>query len=229
MPNPTDPLLRMEGPTLMVPVTTTTVPDPSTLTTAQLLREIEILRGSIDDKVEARQREMVVAQELSEAKLLGEITLTAQRFDAINNQLQLIERQRVEQKSDTKAAVDAALIAQKEAVQEQTIASGLSIAKSEAATAKQLDQQSVTFTTAISGVAKTGSDQKDANNIAISDMKERLSALDLKVGAIESSKQGAQETRTDTRAGTGQIIAIAALVGLFGGVLVDLLARLFGG
>lgn len=205
------------------------VPDPSTLTTAQLLREIEILRGSIDDKVEARQREMVVAQELSEAKLRGEINLTAQRFDAFTNQLELIERQRVEQKSDTKAAVDAALIAQKEAVQEQTIASGLSIAKSEAATAKQLDQQSVTFTTAISGVTKTSSDQKDAFNISIGDLKERLSALDLKVGAIESTKAGAIEVRTERRADNMQAIALVAIAAsLFGGALVAILSKMFG-
>jgi len=205
-------------------------PDPSTLTTAQLLREIEILRGSIDDKVEARQREMLVAQELSEAKLRGEIELTAQRFDAFTGQLELIERQRVEQKSDTKAAVDAALIAQKEAVQEQTIASGLSIAKSEAATAKQLDQQSVTFTTAVSGVTKTSSDQKDAFNISIADLKERLSALDLKVGAIEGNKQGAQENRVEHRAGNSQVIAVAALAAsLLAGVFTAVLIKLFGG
>ena len=203
-------------------------PDPSTLTTAQLLREIEILRGSIDDKVEARQREMLVAQELSEAKLRGEIELTAQRFDAFTGQLELIERQRVEQKSDTKAAVDAALIAQKEAVQEQTIASGLSIAKSEAATAKQLDQQSVTFTTAISGVTKNSSDQKDAFNVSIADLKERLGALDLKVGGIESNKQGAQETRVEHRATNTQMIAIAAIIAsVLGGLFVAIIIKLF--
>jgi hypothetical protein len=206
------------------------VPDPSTLTTAQLLREIEILRGSIDDKVEARQREMLVAQELSEAKLHGEIELTAQRFNSFEALLELKELQRVEQKSDTKAAVDAALIAQKEAVQEQTIASGLSIAKSEAATAKQLDQQSVTFTTAISGVTKTSSDQKDAFNISIGDLKERLSALDLKVGSIESTKQGAREQTTERRAGNSQVIAIAALAAsLLAGVFTAVLIKLFGG
>ena len=204
-------------------------PDPSTLTTAQLLREIEILRDSIDDKVDARHREMAVAQELSEAKLRGEAQLTSQRFDAFTNQLELIERQRVEQKSDTKAAVDAALIAQKEAVQEQTIASGLSIAKSEAATAKQLDQQSVTFTTAISGVTKTSSDQKDAFNISIADLKERLGALDLKVGGIESNKAGGAEVRTERRADNMQAIALVAIAAsLFGGALVAILSKMFG-
>lgn len=204
-------------------------PDPSTLTTAQLLREIEILRSGIDDRVENQRREMVLAAELSEAKLRGEITLTAQRFDAISGQLELIERQRVEQKSDTKAAVDAALIAQKEAVQEQTIASGLSIAKSEGATAKQLDQQSVTFTTAISGVIKTSSDQKDSFNIAIGDLKERLSAHDLKLGGIESNKQGAREQIGDSRASTGQWIAVAAVGStLFGALIVALINMLLG-
>lgn len=87
-----------------------------------------------------------------------------------------MERQRVEQKKDTKDAVDAALAAAKEAVKEQTTASERAIAKSENSTAEQLKQLNTTFATAIGGVT--------ANH---DDLKER-------VGRIEAIKQGGQET-----------------------------------
>src|SRR5665647_245824 len=40
------------------------VPDPTVLTTKQLLREIEILRGAIDDTVEVSQREAAARKDL---------------------------------------------------------------------------------------------------------------------------------------------------------------------
>lgn len=79
---------------------------------------------------------------------------------------------------NTKDAVDAALAAAKEAVKEQTTASGLSITKSETATTEQLKQLTATFTTAINAVTAT-----------INDLKEQ-------VVRIESLKQGGKETVT---------------------------------
>lgn len=43
--------------------------EPSDLTTAQLHREIGFIRALLDDKVDARHREMLDAAELAEAKL----------------------------------------------------------------------------------------------------------------------------------------------------------------
>src|SRR5665213_462443 len=90
------------------------IPDPSTLTTAQLHRELSALR------------------ELIEARLDG----TDKRIE-----IQFTERdKRAEQTAkDTKVAVDAAFSAAKEAVGEQNKSSALAISKSEAATTKQID------------------------------------------------------------------------------------------
>jgi hypothetical protein len=154
--------------------TSAPVPDPTALTTEQLLREID------------RTKELV------EALLAGKEALTAERFLSVARQLDLVEQQRVEQKSDTKSAVDAALTAQKEAVREQTTASERSIAKSEAATTKQLEQLSATFTTAIKGVTD-----------ALQDLKDRITR-------VESLKQGGKDT----------IIGIYAFAGFLGSVLI---------
>lgn len=157
------------------------VPDPTVLTTEALHREISALRELVLERVD---RVTEVADE---------------KFDSIETQLDLIERQRVEQKKDTKDAVDAALAAAKEAVKEQTTASERAIAKSEAATTKSIDQLGVTFTTAIDGSRRESADLKE------------------RVVAAEQQKVGGQEARTvaqETRAGLSSVaqLGIAAFV-----------------
>jgi hypothetical protein len=128
------------------------VPDPTALTTEALHREVLQLR------------------ELLETFIRGENRVTEERFQSIATQMDLIERQRVEQKEDTKAAVDAALAAAKEAVKEQTTSSDLAIAKSEAATTKSIDQLGDKFDTAVDGLRRE-----------IGDVKERVSAMETKL------------------------------------------------
>ena len=113
-----------------------------------------------------------------------------EKFEKVEQQFELVERQRVEQKKDTKDAVDAALTAQKEAVREQTAASERAIAKSEAATSKQLDQLSVTFTTEAAALRRE-----------LGEMKERLTA-------IEQQKVGAKEDRSGLYAAIGIFLTI---------------------
>jgi hypothetical protein len=119
------------------------VPDPTLLTTEALHREIASLR------------------ELLEAGTGAEATLTGERFTRVYQRFDLVEAQRVEQKADTKSAVDAALVSQKEAVREQTIASDKAIAKSEAGTAKQIEQLHDSFTTAVDALRAAHEDLKD--------------------------------------------------------------------
>lgn len=144
--------------------TITPYPDPSTLTTDALRREI----GHLADALKVQMAAMEA--------------LTDEKFRSVDQQLALVERQRVEQKSDTKAAVDAALTAQKEAVKEQTTATATAIAKSETITSEQLKQLGVNFTTAIGALTST-----------LNDLKER-------VAAIESARLGGREAIGDQRA-----------------------------
>jgi hypothetical protein len=89
-------------------------PDPTILTTEQLLREVEN------------------ATKLMESQIENVDAMCKQRFEQVKEQFALVEGQRVEQKRDTQDAVDAAFSASKEAVKEQTSASDRAIAKSEA-------------------------------------------------------------------------------------------------
>jgi hypothetical protein len=151
------------------------VPDPTLLTTQALIREIASLRELMETQVAALE------------------DVEDQKFFKVEQQFELVERQRVEQKKDTKDAVDAALTAQKEAVREQTAASERAIAKSEAATSKQLDQLSITFTTAIAAIQRE-----------LGEMKERLTA-------IEQQRLGAKEDRTGLYATLGTLATFAFL------------------
>lgn len=119
--------------------------------------------------------------------LAGIEEITNEKLLSVAKQFELVERQRAEQKVDTKQAVDAALTAQKEAVKEQTTASERAIAKSETATTKQLDQLAVTFTTAINGVTTN-----------FNDLKERVTK-------VEASKHGVSSA-------TSQLISVLGLL-----------------
>ena len=162
-------------------------PDPTVRTLTTLHREIENLQ---------KEREAA----LNSFKLLAD-----EKFNSVKREFDILERNRIEQKADTKQAVDAALIAQKEAVKEQTLASEKSIAKSEAATAKQIEQQSSSF-----------NQGQSATNSALADLKDR-------VIKIESVKIGSTEQIADNRSHINTISNSLALVAMVVGPLLTAL------
>lgn len=147
-----------------------------------------------DRTLETVHREITGVTERFELVIGALDQKTAEKLQSVAKQFELIERQRAEQKVDTKQAVDAALTAQKEAVKEQTTASERAIAKSETATAKQLDQMTITNATAISGV-----------NSTLNDIKERVTK-------VEALRQGGDGAVSNRRAEQAQLIAILALI-----------------
>lgn len=135
--------------------------DPSHLTTAQLLREIGSLKElvytrieAIEDAAKLSHEDFVrapteVQQKLASLKelLLDKINYAEKIRDEklfyIEKQFTLVEQSRIEQKQDTRTAVDDALKAAKELVAQQNEGNILAINKREAATTKQMDQQEV--------------------------------------------------------------------------------------
>lgn len=150
--------------------------DPSELTTAQILRETAILR------------------ELLETNVNGIGAVAEQKFQAVDRQFDLVERMRVEQKNDTKAAVDAALTAQKEAVKEQTTAFALATAKSEGAMTEQLKAITGTFSAGITALTNAHNDTKD------------------RVSRIESTRAGGSTMVTGIIAGVSVLISIVMAI-----------------
>src|ERR1022692_2248248 len=147
------------------------IPDPSVLTTEQLLREINTLRALLETKIASTVKDIDRLEEridgipeITEEKVASLQALHEEKFNSIQTQFKERDTRTEQTSRDSKVAVDAALSAAKEAVGEQNRSSALAITKSETAASKQIDQQGQLITTS------TG-----ALNDKIDDLKERIS------------------------------------------------------
>jgi len=217
------------------------VPDPTTLTTEALRREVAALQvlieqriralgelvdeklrtlsTELDGRAQACVQAMEAIQDTIAANAAGEKSLMEEKFKKVEQQFELVENQRVEQKVDTKSAVDAALIAQKEAVREQTTASERAIAKSETATNKQLEQLAATFATAAESLRRSIDDVKERVGDVDKSIRQSLAEVDAKANRTASEKVGATESKTGTYATIGLIVAVVGIALVVLGVL----------
>ena len=172
------------------------VPDPTVLTTQQLTVAILNLKELFESRMSAMDKAVELLQQTANrSPTVNEVYMQhEERFKSIA--VQFAERDiRTEQTSrDSKVAVDAALQAAKEAVGEQNKSSALAIAKSEAATTKQMDQIAVIIQTTNSGV-----------NDKIDDIKDRITS-------IESKKTGSSEMLAFVFGGIGVIVGVVGVV-----------------
>ena len=158
--------------------TTAPIPDPTVLTTQQLLREILSARELLESKIITTGEAIFHLQHLHEEK-----------FKSVEKQFIERDTRTESTQKDSKVAIDAALKAAKEAVEEQNKSNAMAIAKSEASFTKQIDQILVLVSTLGKGI-----DDK------IEDIKSR-------VQTIEGHKQGANEVWGYVIAAFGLLVA----------------------
>ena len=173
------------------------VPDPTVLTTEALKREVGALNALGKLRIESE----------SDARKAADLAIQ----EGTEREMHLIERQRVEQKKDTKDAVDAALAAAKEAVKEQTTASGVSIAKSENATNEQIKSLNATFTTALAGVERT-----------INDWKDRVNHVEQTIATHQAQQSGAGEGKEQNQ---GLVFNVLMGMVAIGSLIIAFVAR----
>lgn len=150
------------------------VPDPTVLTTQQLLRELAALREIIEARLDGGDQAVVLLRTTTD-KTPAAIEAAVKQLQQLHEEkfrsiaVQFAERDtRTEQTSrDSKVAVDAALQAAKEAVGEQNKSNALAIAKSESGFTKQIDQQGTIIATMANGL-----------NDKIDDLKTRLTTIE---------------------------------------------------
>ena len=132
--------------------------------------------------IDSIRREITMLENLFDTRLLGMEDLIAARLLRIDQLLDRSEGQRIEQKNDTNAAVDAALASQKEAT-----------AKMEKSISDQIASLRANFETEIRSVHQTSADQKEA------------------LTRLESMKAGVLEQRTEGRAMSGTVTAVVGV------------------
>lgn len=155
--------------------------DPTSLTTAQLQREIAALKelvfvrlGAIEEGIETAhndlvrvptdvQKQIAGLREYLEGKIECDKELKEEKFKYIIERFDIIEQARQEQKRDTATAIDAALRSAKEAVIEQNSNNNNNINKSENNMTKQLEQ-----------IGRQMTEQFRAHDDKINDVKDRL-------------------------------------------------------
>ena len=193
------------------------VPDPTVLTTQQLQREVsnlrELLKLQFDGYDKAinllqAQADKVPSIAVIEERVVSLTRLIDEKFRSIATQFSERDTRTEQTSRDSKVAVDAALQAAKEAVAEQNKSSALAIAKSEAATAKQIDQLGVAFQATTSGITDK-----------IDDIKDRIVAIERGVSGVSGQGQGRHEIWNSIGATVGTLgaalVAIIAMVAFF--------------
>jgi hypothetical protein len=159
------------------------VPDPTVLTTEASSRLEATLRDFI--KTEIRHQNDLFVSVVARIEM----------------RLDLLDGRTAEQKSDTKAALDAALAAQKEAVASQTESANKSIDKSETATTER-----------IKGVEALLATSTKATDDKITDLKDRVIAIEaVKLGTVEQTAN-MRANSMDSRGNMASIISVITTI-----------------
>jgi hypothetical protein len=191
------------------------IPDPTILTTQQLIREIATAREVIETRLNGMDKAIELLQAASDRypafvqQAVGRLQeLHEEKFRSI--EVQFKERDtRTEQTSrDSKVAVDAALSAQVKSVDAQNISNSLAISKSEAGFTKQIDQ----IGALIQATGKATDDKID-------DIKTRLNSIEVRTNAFESRSTGKADGISSAGVitmgivtGIATLIAVATLI-----------------
>jgi len=194
-------------------------PDPSALTTAQLLREIASLSERMEIRVDGEIKVLSAQLEALEKsitkaaddytrvptdveKAVGNLQALHEvrfegvgvKFDAVQTQLAERDQKVSEVALATRTAVDAALAAAEKARTSQAESAGQAAAKAEAATVKQIDQQAALYQTETRA------------------LRDICNTLDRRLTAIESMNLGSQTSQRDTHSASTLVIAIIAVL-----------------
>ena len=188
-------------------------PDPTVLTTEQLLREIETVREWVQAQLAVRDQRL---DGIDKATVVFNETLTRvptdvqnqvghlkeladEKFASIGLQFKERDTRSERESRDNKVAVDAAFAAQKEAAAKQDDANQKAIDKSENATSDTINKLAELFETRTTGLAGLIADLKST------------------VGGIVSVKQGGKEA-------TAALYAFVAFVAVALGIIATILA-----
>ncbi len=193
------------------------IPDPTILTTEQLLRVARSERDYVDGKIEVlieRFRAIDKATELlsdTVNKVPTEVqrevgnlnNVMVEKFESVDKQFKERDTRSEREARDNKLAVDAAFAAQEKQAVAESVSNQKAIDKSEVATNKAIDKLAELFESRVGGLAES-----------LSDLKLRVQAMEsAKQGVVENAQQNyqAQEPATAKQAlANDRVIAFTA-------------------
>ena len=202
------------------------VPDPTVLTTEQLMREIGALRGvlearmdSIGVRIDAIDKATTLRLETIDGipgsideKVSHLATIMETRFDGISGQFRERDTRSERESRDNKVAVDAAFAAQKEAASEQNKSNSLAISKSEAATAEALVKLSQLVDVAVNALRDKLDDLQDRIGDVSRDVRAAQASAGGTTAGAELAQVAAERTRTLVFGVIAAIGVLAAIV-----------------
>lgn len=160
----------------------------------EITREVSHLRGILDERLASVDRQF---QEQDR--------LTSTQFRERDTRSEREAR-------DNKLAVDAAFAAQEKQAVAQNEGNQLAISKSESATAETIKTNQELAKSEINALRKSAEDQKQRQSEVDEDLKRRIGANEAALVGISKLREGATETRTDSRAATSTGLLIAGVV-----------------
>lgn len=225
--------------------TTRPNPDPTALSTEQLLREVHHLNEAINCEREIRETRLTAmdkalsllqsfADKSPTTAAVGQSVselakLTEEKFRSVETSLKERDARTEQTSKDSKIAVDAAFAAAKEAVAEQNKSNALSISKSEAAFTKLLDGITVLITATNKGTEDKISSITALNATSVKSLEDKIIDTKSRLGTIETAKATVDRGQDRSVNMVGVIIsaAVAAviIVSAIVGVVVFVLSR----
>jgi hypothetical protein len=187
-------------------------PDPTTLTTQQVQREILSVRQLMETRIDAMDTAIKLVQAttdrfrekdplLIEAAITKLQELQEEKFKGIQTQFAERDTRAEQTAKEGKVSIDAALAAAKEAGSEQNKSNTQAINKSETATTKQLELIGVT----ISAMVKSFDDK-------INDIKDRISNIERNSNGMVQHSRGLADGWGYIVGAIGLLIAIVTVV-----------------
>jgi hypothetical protein len=177
------------------------IPDPTLLTTQQLLRELAALRELLEARLDGMDRATALLSEtvnrtptVIQTEIAHVREVDDERFRSISQQFAERDVRTDQAAKASNEALDAALLAAKELVAQQNEANAAAADKAEQSTIKQIDQIGIRI---------------DTMQKALDD---RLTELKERIDRGEGSSSGASEYRTERRLDLGQVVAVIAVI-----------------
>jgi hypothetical protein len=177
------------------------VPDPTTLTTEQLRRELSALREVLTARLDGMDRATSLLSETvnrTPTVIQTEIShirqLVDEKFGSVGQRFDERDVRTDQAAKASKEALDAALLAAKELVSQQNEANAAAADKAEQSTIKQIDQIGIRI---------------DTMQKALDD---RLTELKERIDRGEGSTAGAATSRTEQRLDIGQLVSVIAVI-----------------